>query len=577
MRDARDAEAFATVSKLGALGPERFGGWFVCISNKKNGGLSTTTKHAAGSVSALLHSWRYFFAFIALLGLVGLFYFEENWRGARAWDKYKREREARGERFDASSVVPAMAPPSENFAMTPFLAPLFDFYPGTQKWRNTNAQALVYGFAPEYDRAASAVKAEKSTRSNSWVTTELDLVAWRAAYLQSTNRINQPVTARGATRTGQDARPTELAVSRKEAAVAVLANLEECRNVLEELQESSKRGYSRFNIRYNDENPPAILLPHLATLKHICQILQLRATAELALGKTDEALSDVMLMLKLADASRDEPIIISQLVRLTMLYMALEPISGGFGQWSEPQLKTLEERLQRFDFCSDVKQALEGERVLFGVGTIELLRREPDKFDAIVEDGKFPGAIWSAVPNGWFDLEKVNYRRFFDKLVVPSIDVSNRLISPSACRQLEQRMTADAGKSGVRVFFEHKAFCSLLVPQGLGMARKTAFAQTAADTAGIACAVERYKLAKGKLPEALEELVPQFMEKLPHDIIDGRALKYRRTEGGHYAIYSVGWNEKDDGGVTGFRKGENDVPIRKGEHDVPEEGDWVWR
>ena len=133
MRDARDAEAFAAVSELGALGPERICGWFVCISNKKNSGLSATTKHAAGSVAALMHSWRYFFAFIALLGLVGLFYFEENWRGARAWDKYKREREARGERFDASSVVPAMAPPSENFAMTPFLAPLFDFYPGTQK------------------------------------------------------------------------------------------------------------------------------------------------------------------------------------------------------------------------------------------------------------------------------------------------------------------------------------------------------------------------------------------------------------------------------------------------------------
>jgi Bacterial type II secretion system protein G. len=524
-------------------------------------------------VAALLHSWRYFFAFIALLGLVGLFYYEENWRGPRAWNKYKSRSEARGERFDASGFVPAMVPPSENFAMTPFLAPMFDFIPGTQKWRSTNTMAIVGGFAPEYDRAARAVKASKGARSNSWLTSEIDLVAWRQAYLQSTNRINQPAR--------EDARPTDLAVSRKEAAEAVLANLEECSDVVEELRESSKRKYSRFNLQYNNEDPAAILLPHLAVLKHICQVLQLRATAELALGKTDEAFSDVKLMFHVEEASRNEPILISQFVRMPMLYMTMELIADGFGRWSEPQLKEFEQELQEIDFCTDVKRALDAERVLFGGGIIEFLRREPDKFEALSGDGNFPGAIpgaiWSAVPNGWFDLEKMNYTHLFDEFVLPSIDLTNRRVNPTACKQLEQRMTAILNKSHARLFLQHRAFCSLLVPGVLTAARKTAFGQTAADTAAIACAVERFKLARGKLPESLEELVPQFMEKLPHDVITGQPLKYMRTEDGHYAIYSLGWNEKDDGGVTGFKKGAADVPVKKGEHDVPEEGDWVWR
>jgi len=251
-----------------------------------------------------------------------------------------------------------------------------------------------------------------------------------------------------------------------------------------------------------------------------------------------------------------------------MLYMALEPIAGGFGLWSEPQLRTLQERLHRFDFCADMKRALDGERVFFGGGIIEFLRREPDKYDALSGDGKFPGAIWSAVPNGWFDLEKANYSRFFDEFVMPSIDVSNRRVSPTACKQAEQRMTAVLGKSRAWLFFRHHAFCSLLVPGTLGLARKTAFAQTAADTASMACGIERFKLAKGRLPESVEQLVPEFLEKLPRDIITGEQLKYRATEGGRYVIYSVGWNEKDDGGAAGFKKGE---------HDVPEEGDWVWR
>jgi hypothetical protein len=55
--------------------------------------------------------------------------------------------------------------------------------------------------------------------------------------------------------------------------------------------------------------------------------------------------------------------------------------------------------------------------------------------------------------------------------------------------------------------------------------------------------------------------VPQFAEKLPHDIVGGQPLKYHRTGDGRFALYSVGWNEKDDGGVPGK---------------AADEGDWVW-
>src|SRR5436190_24011335 len=84
-----------------------------------------------------LRSWRYFFWLLALAILVGLFYLEEDWRGKRAWEQYKAHLQARGERFDRSSFIPPAVPLSENFAMTPALAPLFEFIPGTQKWRST--------------------------------------------------------------------------------------------------------------------------------------------------------------------------------------------------------------------------------------------------------------------------------------------------------------------------------------------------------------------------------------------------------------------------------------------------------
>jgi hypothetical protein len=60
-------------------------------------------------------------------------------------------------------------------------------------------------------------------------------------------------------------------------------------------------------------------------------------------------------------------------------------------------------------------------------------------------------------------------------------------------------------------------------------------------------AVERFRLARGKLPENLDELVPQFLPAVPLDPFDGQPLRYHLLAKG-YVIYSVGDDCHDDGG-----------------------------
>src|SRR5262249_52384856 len=142
--------------------------------------------------------------------------------------------------------------------------------------------------------------------------------------------------------------------SSRDAAAAVLEQLAEFSPVLEELKEASRRPHSRFNLRYEQDSPGEILLPHLAKIKSFCVVLQLRASAELALGRISEAKSDIDLMFFLTDSTREEPIIISQLVRIEELQLAMQPFGEGIGQWSEAQLGALQQRLQQFDFCKNV-------------------------------------------------------------------------------------------------------------------------------------------------------------------------------------------------------------------------------
>ena len=86
----------------------------------------------------------------------------------------------------------------------------------------------------------------------------------------------------------------------------------------------------------------------------------------------------------------------------------------------------------------------------------------------------------------------------------------------------------------------------------------TAKNQTQVHEALIACALERYRLAHNAYPETLDALVPQFLAQIPPDLIGGQPLHYRRADDGKFLLYSVGWNETDDGGKPGS------------------DDDWVW-
>jgi hypothetical protein len=462
--------------------------------------------------------------------------------------------------------------------MTPSLAPLFEFIPGSQQWQNTGAVHNAQTFASKYDAAAASLEKKKEPRSNSWVSARTDLAAWHAAFLNPNRNPHRGETMLG---------PTNAPAAPSVAALGVLEALSECDPLLEELRAASTRPHCRFNIHYEQEEPASILLPHLAVLKHLCQILQLRASAELALGRTDDAASDLNLMFYLTDASHDEPFLISQLVRIALLQITLQPFAEGLHQWSEPQLRAFQERLGRFDFCADLKRTQEAERGLLGDVMIDYVRRAPHRYQLIDSFGAMDGrpggsavtaALISAAPNGWFCLEQVNYGRAFDDYVLPAIDVPGRRLSPAASQQAEKRIAALTAHSPSVLVLRHRFFCRLMLPAICRPLQKTAFAQTAADAALLACALERFHRAQGQFPETLDALRPTFIKTLPHDVINGQPLKYRRTEDGCFLLYSVGWNEKDDGGTVALlpnRQGA-DAPDNRGGAEAPD-GDWVWR
>jgi hypothetical protein len=318
----------------------------------------------------------------------------------------------------------------------------------------------------------------------------------------------------------------------------------------------------------------------LAVIKRTTQLLRLKTSAELAAGHSEAALADALLMLRLADAPRQEATLISQLVRVACLEIAMQPIWEGLAErrWSESQLQTLQAALGSFDFIGDLKRVLEAERT-WGNLTIALLRerRSPELSRALLsfEDHKKPEAWLQAAdrafqdcPRDWFDAEQKNYSRLYDELVLPGCDVKAKRVYPRVSQE-NTRALGKALSEKATLLERHLVFARLLLVEPDRVHLKLAGAQGSADLVTVACALERHQLSRGHYPETLEALVPAFLSQLPQDVINGQPLHYQRTSDGRFLLYSVGWNETDDGGELGF--------FATGRGPEKKEGDWVWR
>lgn len=108
------------------------------------------------------------------------------------------------------------------------------------------------------------------------------------------------------------------------------------------------------------------------------------------------------------------------------------------------------------------------------------------------------------------------------------------------------------------------------MPGLISATTRFAQAQSHLDLARVAIALERYRLAHGKLPVSLLPLSPQYLTTIPSDVIDGQSLRYKRTGDDRFVLYSVGWNQTDDGGEVGLSPGTTPELVTTN-------GDWVWK
>ena len=492
---------------------------------------------------------------IFLAVAIMLFYAEEDWRGIHAWNRFAREWAAKGEHFDLASRVPPPVPDEQNFALTPVVfscyGQVLDRTGHEIRPHNTNLvnrlDMDIYG--RWYDMTNECGYWNEQTKT--------DLKVWQSYYRNMAAKTNLfPV----APHLQSPAADVLLALSRYDATIG-------------ELRQAAQLPYSRFPLAYGQENPITILLPHLNPLQHCAQVLQLRAIAELQNGPSELALDDVKLMLRLADSIRTEPCWISHMVQLAILKLTFQPVWEGLAAhaWSEAQLVELDAIMARQDPLQDYRNTVRGD-MAWRDDVIRYFQRHPGYMlslfsandDSISTNIDLQDIVLGhMIPIGWFDQNRLYSASCTENFFLPAVDIQKHVFIPAF---IYQALNSESN------LCNHLTPKRLIAPQLLTEtdrnADKFSFAQSSVDMARVAIALERYRLAQGEYPESLVALSPHYLNPVPHDVIGGKPLHYCVTGDGRFLLYSIGWNEKDDGGVIA----RFDAHSRQ----RTDHGDWLW-
>jgi hypothetical protein len=250
------------------------------------------------------------------------------------------------------------------------------------------------------------------------------------------------------------------------------------------------------------------LLPHLATLKRLSTLAEYQTLFE-----TNASAADISTIIGMARTLDTEPCSISKLVRMAMLNMAKTALEHRLntGELDEEELIHLSQWFAEEAKTNQMANALISERAMW----IRYFRMSSAEIER--------------------DL------RFFLQAMETNISLSATFPKDIVVISNVQEQLSQTSRQNRYIW------SSMLLPVNGKSIIKEANNLAQVRSAQTAIAIERHRLAKRKLPENLNELVPQFLPAVPADPFGGQPLRYHRLEKG-YVIYSVGSDGHDDGG-----------------------------
>lgn len=296
---------------------------------------------------------------------------------------------------------------------------------------------------------------------------------------------------------------------------------------LELLSEASSLPESSYPWQISD----SAFLPHLRKVRDATRLLSVAAWVEAEDSKGDAALKRVGEGLAVGGSIDSEPILMSKLAASASRSIAVHSLTRVLARShpSDGALAALQGDLRQSAGRLTFDDVIKGEFALFC-------------------DLCTGGTGGMTVESGWDDnlVQRWGQSWIFRRQLVNSMPAfRDALEAAEAPTPANLRANAPSGLAPLGQMTSPLAGALLDSMQRGRMAVEHARAKLLAAEAGVAAL--RFYNANGRMPESLDELVPDYLATMPIDPFTGQALVFLKTDDG-LVIYSVSFDGVDDGG-----------------------------
>lgn len=306
------------------------------------------------------------------------------------------------------------------------------------------------------------------------------------------------------------------------------------------------------------------------------QLLSMDVIRQLHGGKLPTAHADLHALAQLAHFHERAPLLVNAMINAAILGLYVPTLWEALqvDGWTDQQLAAWQKDLASFDVPASVAYAFAGERA------VGLMFFKPARMKTMTR------GLFGVTSGSWRDVAlSVVTVPFYSTLWSASDQLLYLQHSQSrleAMRALASGQPFPAVLSRFKEANQHyervlnswrvatHRLCALTHIGTEKVMSTTARLETLRRLGLTAVALARYRLANGKVPATLEELVPRYLPEVPRDPFDARPLRYRALPDGTYKLWSIGSDGKDN-------LGDARPPNALGAPANIEQGqDWVW-
>jgi hypothetical protein len=291
-------------------------------------------------------------------------------------------------------------------------------------------------------------------------------------------------------------------------------------------------------------------------LRNAAQWLAADLVLALQANQKARARSDLVALAQLAQVHREDPMLVSQMIRVAITGLGLVATWEAFQAkgWTESDLAAMQGAWEKVDLLVALEQGLEGERAFGEIGFAKARVRDPDfRWPFNPNANRTAGkAIQETIVQPYWrmhmDSDELLMLRHYQRSLEALRQLNGNGVWTDAKRDSDTSIAELSSELSHPIKRYRYLLSGVMIPNTARASITVVRNEIQRRLTIVVLALERYRLRHENFPADLKSVSHEFLAAVPRDLMSTQPLSYCLNADGTFTLYSVGEDGRDDGG-----------------------------